>query len=101
MSHHTEEKYHLINYSTYVMVWLGLLAFTGATVAVAGFELKSLSVFVALLIASLKSMLVLNYFMHLKYEEAFFRVMVFVAFGTFAIFLILTFFDVSFRGIIF
>lgn len=101
MEQHQEEEQHLISYSTYVMVWLGLLAFTGITVAVAGFEFKALSVFVALFVASLKTMLVLNYFMHLKYEEAFFRVMVFIAIGTFAVFVILTFFDVSFRGIIF
>ena len=101
MSNHHEEKLHLINFSTYFMVWLGLLALTGVTVAVAGFEFKNLSVVVALLIASIKSILVFNYFMHLKYEEAFFRVMLFVTLVFFVIFIMLTFFDFSFRGIIF
>ncbi|MCH8126060.1 cytochrome C oxidase subunit IV family protein [candidate division KSB1 bacterium] len=101
MSNHHEQEQHLISYSTYFLIWLGLLALTGVTVAVAGFKFKNLSVVVALVIASIKSILVFNYFMHLKYEEAFFRVMLFVTLTFFVIFITLTFFDYSFRGIIF
>ena len=56
---------------TYVYVWVGLLMLTGMTVSVAGMGLGQLSVLVALVIAGIKSTLVLLYFMHLKYERGF------------------------------
>jgi cytochrome c oxidase subunit 4 len=56
---------------TYVLVWLGLLLLTGVTVSVAGVNLGRLSVLIVLVIAGIKSTLVLLYFMHLKYEKGF------------------------------
>ena len=54
---------------TYVCVWVGLLMLTGLTVSVAGRGLGKLSVLVVLVIAGVKSGLILLYFMHLKYER--------------------------------
>ena len=51
----------------------------------------------ALSIASIKSMLVLNIFMHLKYEDRIFKIFVAVALLTFVIFISLTFFDYAFH----
>jgi cytochrome c oxidase subunit 4 len=56
---------------TYVFVWLGLLLLTGITVSAAGVDLGRLSVLIVLIIASIKSTLVLLYFMHLRYEKGF------------------------------
>jgi cytochrome c oxidase subunit 4 len=56
---------------TYVFVWLGLLLLTGITVSAAGVNLGRLSVLIVLIIASIKSTLVLLYFMHLRYEKGF------------------------------
>jgi cytochrome c oxidase subunit 4 len=84
-------------YGLYVLTWLALLVLTALTVTVAGMHLGRVSVLTALVIASIKAGVVLNFFMHLKYESALFKIMVYVALGTLAIFIGLTFFDVLFR----
>jgi len=91
-----EHKRHIIPYAEYIQIWLGLLALTGLTVACAGMNLGRWVIITALTIASTKSMLVLNIFMHLKYEERMFRIFVLVALITFIIFISLTFFDYAF-----
>jgi cytochrome c oxidase subunit 4 len=60
---------HGVTGRTYVLVWLGLLLLTGLTVSAAGVDLGRLSVLIVLVIAGIKSTLVLLYFMHLKYEK--------------------------------
>ena len=92
--HH--EEAHVIEYGKYIFVWLTLIAFTGITVTAAGIGLGNWTIVVALLIASTKSWYVLNYFMHLKYEDVVFKIFISVAFLTLAIFIALTFVDYSF-----
>jgi len=91
------EQHHVVNYSTYIMVWLALLILTGLTITVAGLNLKNYAIIAAIFIAGFKSTLVLNYFMHLKYETPLFRNMVYVAIFTLVIIIGLTFTDISFR----
>ncbi len=79
------------------MIWLGLLVLTGLTVAVAGIQLQYLAVIVALSIATLKSILVITYFMHLKYEGRLFKHIVIFILSVLAITLILTYADVIYR----
>ena len=93
--HHNEV--HSLGYGIYMLVWSSLVVFTGVTVAVAGVDLKALTITVALLVAAVKSTLVFMYFMHIKYEPLLFRVMLAVCMITFLIFIGLTFFDISFR----
>ena len=69
------------------------MAFSGITVAVAGFDLGKWTVITALVIASIKTWLVLSVFMHLKFEDRLFRIFLFVALLTLLIFFVLTFFD--------
>ncbi len=92
----TKNHTHVIGYGTYILVWLGLLSFTGITVAVAGMDLQFYNIAIALLIASVKAVMVMMIFMHLKFEDRVFRIFVVVAFVTLLIFLVLTFFDYSF-----
>jgi len=96
---HTEEhqQHEPLSYGRYVIIWLGLLALTVATVTFAGINLGRWVIITALTIASIKSLLVLNVFMHLKFEERIFRVFVLVALVTFCIFISLTFFDYAFH----
>ena len=61
------QHHRTIGYSRYVLIWLGLLALTCTTVAAAGMNLGRWIIITALAIASIKSMLVLNIFMHLKF----------------------------------
>jgi len=93
----SQEQHQLMGYGTYVMIWLALLLLTGLTVTVAGLNLKNIAIFIAILIAGFKSTLVMNYFMHLKYESPLFRNMVYIAVITLAIIIGLTFIDISFR----
>ena len=52
-----------------VAVFAALLALTIATVVIAGFELGSYEVLVAMGIATVKAVLVATFFMHLKYDN--------------------------------
>jgi cytochrome c oxidase subunit 4 len=91
------EKTHSINYGTYVLVWLGLVVLTTLTVAIAGLNLYSLTIIVAMAIATTKSLLVANYFMHVKSDSRVFKVFIVVCIVIFLTMIILTFFDLIFR----
>ncbi len=95
--HEQGSESHATGYGQYVMIWLGLLALTGITVALSGINLGRWIIISALVIASTKSALVLNVFMHLRSEERLFRVFVGVAVLTLTIFIVLTFFDYAFH----
>jgi cytochrome c oxidase subunit 4 len=87
---------HKPSYGIYILVWLTLVALTGLTAAVAGISFGRLSIVVAILIAVVKSYLVLTEFMHLKSEERVFKVFIFVALFFILISLTLLFTDYSF-----
>ena len=91
------EKTHSINYGTYVLIWLGLVVLTTLTVAIAGLNLYSLTVVVALAIATTKSLLVANYFMHVGTDSRVFKVFIVVCVVIFLTMIILTFFDLIYR----
>ncbi|HPR64489.1 MAG TPA: cytochrome C oxidase subunit IV family protein [Thermoanaerobaculia bacterium] len=90
------EKQETLSYGTYIMVWLALLVFTGLTVTAAGLHLGSVSIATAIAIAALKSTIVLFFFMHLKYDDPVFKVMLMVAILTLTVIMVLTFVDVLF-----
>jgi cytochrome c oxidase subunit IV len=96
MDHH-EETHPSIGYGTYVLIWLGLLILTGLTVTMAGIHFGGINVFLVLIVAGVKSILVLYYFMHLKYEKPLFRTMVLVAVISLVTFIVLLFSDILFR----
>lgn len=95
---HDEQKIstHTEGYGKYVLVWLGLIALTGITVTAAGIDLGRWVIITSLAIASVKSILVLNIFMHLRLEDRMFKIFVIVAVATLAVFISLTFFDYAF-----
>ena len=69
------EKHHIVPYKTYGIILLVLLIFTGISVAVTQIELGPLTVTVALSLATIKTIIVLLYFMHLKFDKKFFGIM--------------------------
>jgi len=73
-----QQDHQLISYGTYIMIWLALLILTGLTITVAGLNLRNFSIVMAIFIAAFKTTLVLNYFMHLKFETPLFRRVVFL-----------------------
>jgi cytochrome c oxidase subunit 4 len=86
-----------VSYGSYVAAWLSLVVLTALTVTVAGMHLKGWSIGTALVIACVKSTLVLFVFMHLKQEKPFFKITMLVVVVTITIFIGLTFVDILFR----
>ena len=94
---HASHDNHHIGYSTYLLVWISLVAFTSVTVAIAGINLGDYTLFVALSIAALKSALVINIFMHIKFEDTIFKVFLGISGFTLLVIFTLTFFDYFYR----
>jgi len=94
-----ETTHHGPGYKLFVIIWAALLVFTGLTVAAAEVDLGFLNVVVALAIATTKASLVTFFFMHLKYENLTFKLMVLVCFTILAIFIGFTFFDTVHRPV--
>jgi len=99
-ANHKEEHHesHSHGYGLYILVFFGLLALTAVTVSVAGINLGSLTLTVALVIATIKTALVVNYFMHVKFDTVIFKVFIAVCVLIFATMIGLTFFDLIFRN---
>jgi cytochrome c oxidase subunit IV len=82
-------------YSTYLLIWFGLLVLTGVTVTVAGLNLGNLSVLGAILIATVKSALLIMLFMHIKHEDRIFKILLGVAVIILVVIMVLTFVNIS------
>ena len=76
---------------------LALLVLTTITITVTWIDLSALTVLVALMIASVKSFIVLKYFMHLKFESKLFSVFVVMVLSIYLLVIGLTFFDYLLR----
>ena len=59
-------KKNIHPFSTYLLIWFGLLVLTGVTITVAGMNLGNLSVLGAIVIAAVKSSLVVLFFMNIN-----------------------------------
>ena len=86
-----------MGFEVLILLWLSLLVLTSLTVALAGIHAGLLSVFLVLLIAGFKSSLVLNYFMHLKFEKRLIKAVVLISLSTVVLFIGLTFTDLLLR----
>lgn len=95
MEKQTEHTSH--SYGINILIWLILVCLTLITVSLAGLNMPGLTVVTALIIATLKSSLVLNYFMHIKYETLIFKLFIVLCIIIFLIMISLTFFDIIYR----
>ncbi|MFC2171584.1 cytochrome C oxidase subunit IV family protein [Acidobacteriota bacterium] len=95
----TDEKngQHVVPYSLYVKIWIALVVLTIITVSVSYLDMKKFTVFTAMIIATIKSGLVLLYFMNIRFEKIIYPVMILFVMATYAIFIILIFSDYAFR----
>ncbi|MGE5411735.1 MAG: cytochrome C oxidase subunit IV family protein [Clostridiales bacterium] len=84
---------HIVGYGTYIFVWLSLLTLTAVTVTVAGINFGGITLLIAIVIAIVKSSLVLNFFMHIKFDDVVFKVFVGIAVLTLTAVFVFTFFD--------
>lgn len=89
------EKHYIIPYKFHFGIWLGLIILTGMTVAISvtGINLIAFSVITALFIASAKAFVVVNYFMHLKYDNKLLKILVGIVMLLFIVFIALTAID--------
>jgi len=83
-----------IGYGAYVLIWLILLSLLTVTVGVAGLHLGEFTLFIALLVAAIKSGLVITVFMHIKFEEAIFKVFLSVTGMILLVVFVITSFDI-------
>jgi cytochrome c oxidase subunit 4 len=93
----SEDQHHISTYTSHWLVLVFLFIMTAVSVTFAEMHLGHISVAVALLMASIKGSTVLTYFMHLKYESTFFKLMVIGVFVVYTLVIIFTFFDYFFR----
>src|SRR6202162_623525 len=70
---------HILPIRLYVTIWATLLGLTLVTAAVAFVDLGAFNTVVALVIASVKALLVVLFFMHVKYTSEKMTKVVFVA----------------------
>ncbi len=88
---------HDVPYGFYVLIWVSLLALTQLTVLAGQMNLGALGTTIALIVTPVKALLVLLFFMHLRYEKPLFSAMFIFAVFSLAAVLGLTFADYSFR----
>lgn len=98
MSDGTHAENHIIGYGTFVTVWGVLLLLTFLLVGANALLPSAAAILVTLVITPVKAGLVFYYFMHLKYEGAMLKTMVFVALAALVVFIGLLFLDYPFRG---
>ncbi|MCB0724787.1 MAG: cytochrome C oxidase subunit IV family protein [Ignavibacteriae bacterium] len=92
------EEGHDVGYGTFVLIWLALIGLTAITVTIAGINLGSLALVVAIIIAMTKTSLVMNYFMHVKFDSTIFRIFILVCIIIFLTMILLTFTDLIYRN---
>ena len=92
-----EMNSHVMPYPTLVRVWVILLVLTATLVFVSTRFHEALAMWAMLVITPLKAGLVMFYFMHLKFEKTFLKVMVIITLGILIVFIGLTFSDISYR----
>jgi cytochrome c oxidase subunit 4 len=87
-----------VTYPRYILVWIGLVMLTILTLTSASLDLGKVSIVVCLVIAAVKSTLVVLYFMNLLFEKRMIlKMLVPIAIGVLAIFIGLTYTDLLFR----
>ena len=93
----SEEKHHIVPYRLYAIILGILLILTFASIAITEIDLGAYTVAGAMLFAIVKSYLVLTYFMHLKFDKPYIRIMVLFVFSIFVVVLVITMLDYLYR----
>jgi len=89
---------HVVPVKVYVGVFLALMAFTALTTGAASIDLGRWNTVVALAIAVTKMILVVLFFMHVKYSTGLTRIVILAGFFWLAILVALTLSDELTRG---
>lgn len=78
-----ESQHHIVSPVVYILIGAALLVLTGVTVAASFVEMGVFNPIVALLIACIKAVLVVLFFMHVKYSTKLTKLTVFCGLFTF------------------
>ncbi len=92
-----EHQSHISEFRSHAVVLIILLVLTTLSVAITGIHLGALTVAGALLIASVKAAIVILFFMHIKFESLFLKLMIAGVFILFALVIGITFIDYLLR----
>jgi len=91
-------EHHIVTPLQYTLVFATLLVFTGITVGAAFVDLGVLNPIVALGIASFKAVIVILFFMHVKYQSKLVKMTVAAGFFTFLVLISMTLTDYMSRA---
>ena len=91
-------EHHIVTPLQYAMVFGTLLVFTGITVGAAFVELGILNPIVALAVACTKAVIVILFFMHVKYQSNLVKMTVGAGFFTFIVLITMTLTDYMSRA---
>jgi cytochrome c oxidase subunit 4 len=90
---------HVLDLKWYLGVFAALLVFTVLTVAVSYVDLGRANLFIAMLVASCKALMVAAIFMHLAFDKKFNAIIFGLSVLFLFIFIVFTMFDTSNRGL--
>jgi cytochrome c oxidase subunit IV len=97
-THESMNHHHITPLRTYLTVGISLIILTGITVAVSSIHFGAFNLVVAMLIASVKAVLVAMFFMHLYYDNKLYAAIFSISLIFVSVFIILTMFDTLQRG---
>jgi len=92
-----EKAHPPIPYGLYFKVWVALILLTVLTISISYANMHQARILVALMIAAVKILLVVLYFMHVRFERPLYTYMIIVVIVTYGIFIVLTFSDYAYR----
>lgn len=84
-------------FKAYIVTWIALVILAAASVIIVTLDTGVAGIVIAFIIASVKALLILYFFMHLGYETRFFRLAFVLPFVAMAFFLGFTFLDIFYR----
>ncbi|HZL09640.1 MAG TPA: cytochrome C oxidase subunit IV family protein [Prolixibacteraceae bacterium] len=92
-----KEKHHIVPYKVYFFILIALITLTFMSIGITKINVGEYSVLGALIFSTIKSVLVLTWFMHLKFDQPFLRYMVSFVALVFFVVIFITFLDYYFR----
>ena len=93
----TTAEDHILSYKKLLGVLAALFVLTVITILASRVDMGQLNIWIALMIASIKSSFVLLYFMHLKYESKLFIMTFLMTIFFVAVLIGFMFWDIAFR----
>jgi cytochrome c oxidase subunit 4 len=89
---------HIVPPALYIKIFVALLIFTGLTVGAAFIDLREFNPVIAILIACIKAVLVVLFFMHVYYSSRLMKLTVAAGFFTFLVLITMTMTDYMSRA---